>query len=45
MKLKAESFEQKATYPMVMTYYEPLHLCIFALVSKEIQIVRIKSQG
>ena len=36
VKLKAESFDQKATYPMVMTYYEPLALCIFALVSKEI---------
>ena len=41
----AEKFEPKATQPVVMTYYEPLALCIFALVSKEIQIVRIRAQG
>ena len=35
-KRQAQKFEQKATAPVVMTYYEPLHLCIFALVSKEI---------
>ena len=43
--LKAESFKQKQTYPMVMTYYEPLGLLIFAMVSKEIQLVKIRSQG
>ena len=43
--LKSEGFKKKETYPMVMTYFEPLGLLIFAMVSKEIQLIKIRSQG
>lgn len=35
----------RETYPMCMTYYKPLNLVIFALVSREIVIKEVKQSG
>ena len=36
------NLKTKVTYPMCMEYYEPEDAAVFALVSKEIQIMKLK---
>jgi hypothetical protein len=42
---RAKIDDEKKTYPIKMEFYEPENVAIFALVSKEIQIQRIKKTG
>lgn len=39
---EAKSSKPKTTYPMCMEYYEPENAAIFALVSREVQIHKLK---
>lgn len=40
-----KKIEEKKTYPLQMSYYEPAKLAIFALVTREIQIHELSQTG